>query len=73
MTEVTERTETLQPEPARALGALLGVPVPGLERGADLSAKDDLYQATPEGNADYFGHAAVRDYLRSLRLPDSYT
>jgi 3-methylfumaryl-CoA hydratase len=36
VTEVIERTETLQPEPARALGALLGVPVPGLERGAGL-------------------------------------
>ncbi len=36
MTELIERTETLQPEPARALGALLGVPVPDLERGAGL-------------------------------------
>jgi 3-methylfumaryl-CoA hydratase len=36
VTEVIERTETLQPEPARALGALLGVPVPDLERGAGL-------------------------------------
>jgi 3-methylfumaryl-CoA hydratase len=36
VTEVIERTETLQPEPARALGALLGVPVPGLEPGAGL-------------------------------------
>ena len=36
MTEVIERTETLQPEPAYALGALLGVPVPDLERGAGL-------------------------------------
>ena len=35
MTEVIERTETLQPEPARALGALLGVPVPDLD-GAGL-------------------------------------
>ena len=31
MTEVIERTETLQPGPARALGALLGVPVPDLD------------------------------------------
>jgi 3-methylfumaryl-CoA hydratase len=36
VTEVIERTETLQPEPAYALGALLGVPVPDLERGAGL-------------------------------------
>jgi 3-methylfumaryl-CoA hydratase len=36
VTEVIERTETLQPEPARALGALLGIPVPDLERGAGL-------------------------------------
>jgi 3-methylfumaryl-CoA hydratase len=36
VTEVIERTETLQPEPACALGALLGVPVPDLERGAGL-------------------------------------
>ena len=32
MTDVITRTETLAPEPARALGALLGVPVPDLER-----------------------------------------
>jgi 3-methylfumaryl-CoA hydratase len=32
VTEVIERTETLQPEPACALGALLDVPVPDLER-----------------------------------------
>ena len=31
MTDVITRTETLAPEPARALGALLGVPVPDLE------------------------------------------
>jgi 3-methylfumaryl-CoA hydratase len=36
MTEVIERTETLLPGPAQALGALLGVPVPDLERGAGL-------------------------------------
>jgi 3-methylfumaryl-CoA hydratase len=36
MTEVMERTETLLPGPAQALGALLGVPVPDLERGAGL-------------------------------------
>jgi ankyrin repeat protein len=38
-----------------------------VERGADLSAKEDLYHATPEGGAGYFGHIDVRDYLRSLR------
>jgi 3-methylfumaryl-CoA hydratase len=32
VTDVITRTETLAPEPARALGALLGVPVPDLER-----------------------------------------
>jgi 3-methylfumaryl-CoA hydratase len=36
MTEVMERTETLLPGPAQALGALLGVGVPDLERGAGL-------------------------------------
>jgi len=36
VTEVIERTEMLQPEAAGALGALLGVPVPDLERGAGL-------------------------------------
>ncbi|HSU32777.1 MAG TPA: ankyrin repeat domain-containing protein [Bryobacteraceae bacterium] len=37
-----------------------------VQRGADLSAKDGLYNATPEGSASYFGQTAVRDYLRSL-------
>jgi len=32
----SERTEMLLPEPARALGALLGVPVPDLARGEGL-------------------------------------
>jgi 3-methylfumaryl-CoA hydratase len=32
VTDVITRKETLAPEPARALGALLGVPVPDLER-----------------------------------------
>jgi 3-methylfumaryl-CoA hydratase len=36
MTEVAERTETLLPGPAQALGALLDVPVPDLEDGAGL-------------------------------------
>ena len=36
-----------------------------VERGADLSAKDDLYHATPEGGAEYFGQVAVRDFLRA--------
>lgn len=35
-------------------------------RGADRSIKDDLYQATAERGAEYFGQVAVRDYLRSL-------
>lgn len=33
---ISERTETLQPEPARALGALLDVPVPDFADGAGL-------------------------------------
>jgi len=37
-----------------------------VERGADRSIKDDLYQATAEGGASYFGQNEVRDYLRSL-------
>ena len=36
MSEVIERTETLLPGPAQALGALLDVPVPDLDRGAGL-------------------------------------
>ena len=36
MSEIIERTETLGPEPARALGALLDVPVPDLDYGAGL-------------------------------------
>lgn len=36
MSEVVERTELLLPEPALALGALLEVPVPDLERGEGL-------------------------------------
>ncbi len=37
-----------------------------VERGADRSIKDELYQATAERSADFFGHVKVRDYLRSL-------
>jgi hypothetical protein len=36
MDDVIERTEILLPEPARALGALLGVGLPDLEHGAGL-------------------------------------
>jgi 3-methylfumaryl-CoA hydratase len=36
MSEIVERTETLVPGPARALGALLDVPVPDLDNGAGL-------------------------------------
>jgi 3-methylfumaryl-CoA hydratase len=36
MNDFSERTEMLLPEPARALGALLGVPVPDLARGEGL-------------------------------------
>ncbi|MFI0479442.1 MaoC family dehydratase N-terminal domain-containing protein [Actinomadura sp. 9N215] len=36
MNSTSERTETLQPEPARALGSLLDVPVPDFEDGAGL-------------------------------------
>ncbi len=37
-----------------------------VERGADRSIQDDLYQSTAEGGAAYFGRNEVRDYLRSL-------
>jgi ankyrin repeat protein len=37
-----------------------------VERGADPSIKDDLYQSTAEGGAAYFGQSEVRDYLRTL-------
>jgi 3-methylfumaryl-CoA hydratase len=36
VSSVIERTEVLQPEPARALGSLLGVPVPDLDNGQGL-------------------------------------
>jgi 3-methylfumaryl-CoA hydratase len=36
MNDFSERTEMLRPEPAEALGALLGVPVPDLAGGAGL-------------------------------------
>jgi 3-methylfumaryl-CoA hydratase len=36
VSDVIERTECLRPEPARALGALLDVPVPDLDNGAAL-------------------------------------
>ena len=39
-----------------------------VERGADRSLKDDLYQATSESGATYFGQVEVRDYLRSLEV-----
>jgi ankyrin repeat protein len=37
-----------------------------VERGADRSIKDDLYQSTAESAAAYFGKNEVRDYLGSL-------
>ena len=37
-----------------------------VKRGADLSIKDDLYNATPVGSAEYFGQTEVRDYFRSI-------
>ena len=37
-----------------------------VERGADRSVEDDLYHATAERGAEYFGQVEVRDYLRSL-------
>jgi ankyrin repeat protein len=36
-----------------------------VERGADLTPKDDLYHSTPIGAAEHFGQDAVRDYLRA--------
>ena len=39
-----------------------------VSRGADRSIQEDLYHATPEGAAAYFGQSAVRDYLRSRPL-----
>jgi ankyrin repeat protein len=37
-----------------------------VSRGADPNLTDDLYRANAAGAANYFGHTAVRDYLRSL-------
>ena len=42
-----------------------------VERDADRSIKDDLYHATAEGGASYFGQNQVRDYLRSPGEPSS--
>ena len=36
-----------------------------VQRGADLTVKDDLYHSTAVGAAEYFGQNAVRDYLCS--------
>lgn len=36
-----------------------------VERKADVSAKDDLYGATPAGWAEHSNRIAVRDYLLS--------
>jgi ankyrin repeat protein len=36
-----------------------------VERGAERSIKDDLYEATAERGATYFGQDEVRDYLHS--------
>jgi ankyrin repeat protein len=36
-----------------------------VERGADLTLKEDLYNSTAIGAAEHFGQYAVRDYLRS--------
>lgn len=37
------------------------------ERGADLSAKEDLYGGTPESHAEHFGQTEVWDYLHARR------
>jgi len=37
-----------------------------VERGADLSIREDLYHATAAGAANFFGQVAVRDYLQSF-------
>ena len=39
-----------------------------VERGADRSIKDDLYQSTAEGGANHFGQDEVRDYLKALGI-----
>ncbi len=41
-----------------------------VQRGADLSLKEDLYNSTPESAAAFFGQPAVCDYLQSLRRSD---
>lgn len=37
-----------------------------VQRGADRSIREDLYQATPEDSANFFGQPEVRDYLKAL-------
>jgi hypothetical protein len=39
-----------------------------VDRGADLGAKDPVYQATPLGWAEYFGEDAAAEYLRALKI-----
>lgn len=40
-----------------------------VERGADVTIRDDLYHADAAGSADYFGQIEVRDYLRGVARP----
>ena len=42
-----------------------------VERGADLSLKEDLYHSTATGAAGYFGQTAVQDYLRNREAPSA--
>lgn len=37
-----------------------------IEHGADLTATDPAYQATPLGWAEWFGESAATDHLRPL-------
>ena len=38
-----------------------------VDRGADLTVRDEMYGGRPEGWANHHGHTEVRDFLRSLR------
>lgn len=38
-----------------------------VERGADPTRRDDLYDGTPDGWADHHGHAEIAEWLRRIR------
>lgn len=69
MNYVSEREEMLLPEPARTLGALLGVPVPDLARGEGLPMLVSVTRKQDEMAAavrDSHGRQTAAGTLRAL-------